>query len=96
MNSRTFAEFDDAVTIRGSERDALRFLTEQVRQRDLEAWLDTKKGSWKPNVLGQVGSWLTDGLADRAFRTADVIEFVSEQMVQVAHVVARAQREGVQ
>ena len=36
------------------------------RQRDLEAWLATKKGSWKPNVLGQVGSWLTDGLADRA------------------------------
>jgi len=36
------------------------------RQHDLETWLETKKGTWKPNVLGQVGSWLTDGLADRA------------------------------
>ncbi|MEO0558300.1 MAG: methionine--tRNA ligase [Bacteroidota bacterium] len=36
------------------------------RQRDLETWLQTKKSTWKPNVLGQVGSWLTDGLADRA------------------------------
>ena len=35
-------------------------------QPGLEAWIDTKRGGWKPNVLGQVGSWLTDGLADRA------------------------------
>ena len=35
-------------------------------QPELEAWIDTKRGAWKPNVLGQVGSWLSDGLADRA------------------------------
>ncbi len=30
-----------------------------------EKWLDTRK-DWKPNVMGQVRSWLSDGLADRA------------------------------
>lgn len=34
-------------------------------QPKLEAWLDTRE-HWKPNVMGQVKSWLTDGLADRA------------------------------
>ncbi len=34
-------------------------------QPKLEAWLDTRQ-NWKPNVMGQVKSWLNDGLADRA------------------------------
>ncbi len=34
-------------------------------QPKLEAWLNTRE-HWKPNVMGQVKSWLTDGLADRA------------------------------
>lgn len=34
-------------------------------QGKLEKWLDTRK-NWKPNVMGQVKSWLNDGLADRA------------------------------
>lgn len=34
-------------------------------QDKLEAWIDTKK-NWKPNVLGQVRSWLKSGLSDRA------------------------------
>ncbi len=34
-------------------------------QPALERWIATK-GDWKPNVLGQVRSWLADGLADRA------------------------------
>ncbi len=34
-------------------------------QQRLEEWLDTRK-NWKPNVMGQVKSWLNDGLADRA------------------------------
>ncbi len=34
-------------------------------QPGLEKWLGEHE-DWKPNVLGQVGSWLTDGLADRA------------------------------
>ncbi len=34
-------------------------------QEKLEKWLDTRK-NWKPNVIGQVKSWLNDGLADRA------------------------------
>lgn len=34
-------------------------------QDRLEKWLDTRK-NWKPNVSGQVKSWLNDGLADRA------------------------------
>lgn len=34
-------------------------------QPKLEKWLETKS-DWKPNVLGQVKSWLNDGLADRA------------------------------
>jgi methionyl-tRNA synthetase len=34
-------------------------------QQRLEEWIDTRK-NWKPNVAGQVKSWLDDGLADRA------------------------------
>ena len=34
-------------------------------QKDLEKWLDSRK-NWKPNVMGQVKSWLNDGLQDRA------------------------------
>ncbi|GAA5520759.1 methionine--tRNA ligase [Aliifodinibius salicampi] len=34
-------------------------------QEKLEQWLDTRE-NWKPNVMGQVKSWLDDGLADRA------------------------------
>ncbi|MEQ9279235.1 MAG: methionine--tRNA ligase [Balneola sp.] len=34
-------------------------------QEKLEKWLNTRK-NWKPNVMGQVKSWLNDGLADRA------------------------------
>lgn len=34
-------------------------------QPKLEKWLDTRK-NWKPNVMGQVKSWLNDGLSDRA------------------------------
>ena len=34
-------------------------------QPKLETWLNTRE-HWKPNVMGQVKSWLTDGLADRA------------------------------
>ncbi len=34
-------------------------------QQKLEKWLDTRKG-WKPNVMGQVKSWLNEGLSDRA------------------------------
>lgn len=34
-------------------------------QEELEEWLDTRQ-NWKPNVMGQVKSWLNEGLADRA------------------------------
>lgn len=34
-------------------------------QPKFEKWLDTRE-NWKPNVMGQVKSWLQDGLADRA------------------------------
>lgn len=34
-------------------------------QPKLEKWLETRK-NWKPNVMGQVKSWLNDGLTDRA------------------------------
>jgi len=34
-------------------------------QAKLEKWLDSRE-NWKPNVMGQVKSWLNDGLADRA------------------------------
>lgn len=34
-------------------------------QPKIEAWIETRKG-WKNNVLGQVKSWLNDGLGDRA------------------------------
>jgi methionyl-tRNA synthetase len=34
-------------------------------QPKLDAWIATKT-DWKPNVLGQVNSWLTAGLGDRA------------------------------
>lgn len=39
-------------------------------QPRLEAWLATKE-HWKPNVLGQVKSWLRSGLGDRAM-TRDI------------------------
>ncbi|MDZ7316252.1 MAG: methionine--tRNA ligase [candidate division KSB1 bacterium] len=34
-------------------------------QPRLEDWLATRRG-WKPNVMGQVKSWLAEGLSDRA------------------------------
>ena len=34
-------------------------------QERLEDWIDSREG-WKPNVLGQVKSWLDEGLKDRA------------------------------
>lgn len=34
-------------------------------QEDLERWIETRE-NWKPNVRGQVKSWLDDGLEDRA------------------------------
>ncbi|MFC2088791.1 methionine--tRNA ligase, partial [Calditrichota bacterium] len=34
-------------------------------QKPLEDWIDSQK-NWKSNVLGQVKSWLTEGLKDRA------------------------------
>ncbi len=34
-------------------------------QPKLEKWLETREG-WKSNVMGQVKSWLNDGLSDRA------------------------------
>ncbi|MDG5767161.1 methionine--tRNA ligase [Balneolales bacterium ANBcel1] len=34
-------------------------------QDDLQKWLDSTE-NWKPNVMGQVNSWLTLGLGDRA------------------------------
>lgn len=34
-------------------------------QERLEKWIDTRE-NWKPNVAGQVKSWLDDGLDDRA------------------------------
>lgn len=39
-------------------------------QDRLETWIDSRRG-WKPNVTGQVKSWLADGLRDRAI-TRDV------------------------
>ncbi len=39
-------------------------------QGEVAEWIATKK-DWKPNVLGQVGSWLNEGLRDRAI-TRDV------------------------
>lgn len=34
-------------------------------QNKLESWLKTRK-DWKPNVMGQIKSWLQEGLNDRA------------------------------
>lgn len=34
-------------------------------QKRLEKWIETHP-DWKPNVLGQIQSWFTDGLKDRA------------------------------
>lgn len=34
-------------------------------QKKLEQWIESRE-KWKPNVTGQVKSWLDDGLADRA------------------------------
>jgi methionyl-tRNA synthetase len=39
-------------------------------QDEVEGWIKTKTG-WKSNVLGQVGSWMKEGLRDRAI-TRDV------------------------
>ncbi len=39
-------------------------------QSRLEAYIDSHP-EWKPNVLGQIGAWFTDGLRDRAI-TRDV------------------------
>jgi len=39
-------------------------------QDKLSDWIETREG-WKPNVLGQINSWLKDGLRDRAI-TRDV------------------------
>ena len=41
------------------------FLPLGAHQEELEAWIATKD-DWKPNVLGQVGSWFKQGLGDRA------------------------------
>jgi methionyl-tRNA synthetase len=35
-------------------------------QPDLEDWFDQAATDWKPNVRGQVGSWLDEGLKERA------------------------------
>ncbi|HEX8386777.1 MAG TPA: methionine--tRNA ligase, partial [Rubricoccaceae bacterium] len=35
-------------------------------QPALQAWIDSAAADWKPNVTGQVRSWLAAGLADRA------------------------------
>lgn len=42
------------------------FLPLGALQPRIEAWLETVIGNWKPNVAGQVRSWLTRGLGDRA------------------------------
>lgn len=41
------------------------FLPLGQMQPEIAAWLDTKT-DWKPNVAGQLRSWLADGLGDRA------------------------------
>lgn len=46
------------------------FLPLDRLQDDVAKWIKTKR-DWKPNVLGQVGSWLKEGLRDRAI-TRDV------------------------
>ncbi|MDZ7723199.1 MAG: methionine--tRNA ligase [candidate division KSB1 bacterium] len=34
-------------------------------QKEIEAWIDSRE-NWKSNVMGQVKTWLNEGLADRA------------------------------
>jgi methionyl-tRNA synthetase len=46
------------------------FLPLGALQPQIEAWLATKT-DWKPNVTGQIRSWLTKGLGDRAM-TRDI------------------------
>ena len=41
------------------------YLALERYQQELEAWIDSRKG-WKSNVLGQIKSWFSDGLRDRA------------------------------
>ncbi len=41
------------------------FLPLGAMQPEIAAWLDTH-ADWKPNVAGQLRSWLADGLGDRA------------------------------
>lgn len=41
------------------------FLPLGAMQPEIAAWLETKT-DWKPNVAGQLRSWLADGLGDRA------------------------------
>jgi methionyl-tRNA synthetase len=41
------------------------YLPLSALQQKLEKWLDERK-DWKTNVMGQVKSWLTEGLKDRA------------------------------
>ena len=57
-------------------------------QPQLEAWIGTHP-EWKPNVLGQVKSWLDDGLKDRAI-TRDVPWGVPvpEDIARIAGVAA--------
>jgi len=49
-------------------------------QNDLEQWLDGKK-NWKTNVIGQVKSWLTEGLKDRAVTRDLPWELISLKML---------------
>ncbi|PSQ98474.1 MAG: methionine--tRNA ligase [Bacteroidetes bacterium QS_9_68_14] len=49
------------------EKEATHFYLPLDRlQADLEAWLDDAASDWKPNVRGQVQSWLGEGLRERA------------------------------
>lgn len=41
------------------------YLALERYQQELEDWIDSRKG-WKSNVLGQIKSWFSDGLRDRA------------------------------
>ena len=41
------------------------YLPLQRLQNDIEAWIDSRT-NWKPNVMGQVKTWLNEGLSDRA------------------------------
>ncbi len=41
------------------------YLALERYQRELEEWVNSRQG-WKSNVLGQIKSWFSDGLRDRA------------------------------